>query len=151
VILAALSVAAGFGLIWHMWWLAAGGLVAVVARAVAPSLNLDRDFPIPGDEVARTAGARPQTLEKGAAGGPVEHRIANPPRRRRRAPAVPPRRGAPSGEQHPPRVLDLPDERLPHLRGPVRHLWRARPQLRRRTDGRRALRTADGGGEHGHA
>ena len=41
------------------------------------------------------------------------------------------RRSTPTATGAPSRLLDLPDERLPHLRGPVRHLRRARPQLRR--------------------
>ncbi|HKR89860.1 MAG TPA: cbb3-type cytochrome c oxidase subunit I, partial [Phenylobacterium sp.] len=64
VILAALSVAAGFGLIWQMWWLAAGGLVAVIAVAIAHSFNQDRDFHIPVEEVVRAEGARTATLRQ---------------------------------------------------------------------------------------
>jgi cytochrome o ubiquinol oxidase subunit 1 len=61
---AGLSVAAGFGLIWHMWWLAAGGLIAVVVVAIAHSFNQDRDFHIPADEVVRCEGARTELLQK---------------------------------------------------------------------------------------
>jgi cytochrome o ubiquinol oxidase subunit 1 len=64
VVLAGLSVAAGFGLIWHMWWLAAGGLIAVVGVAIAHSFNQDRDFHIPADEVVRCEGARTDLLQK---------------------------------------------------------------------------------------
>ena len=64
VILAGLSVATGFGMIWQMWWLAAGGLVAVVAVAIAHSFNQDRDFHIPVEEVVSAEGARTEMLRQ---------------------------------------------------------------------------------------
>ena len=66
VILAGLSVAAGFGLVWHMWWLAAGGLVAIVAVAIGHSFNKNRDFHIPVEDVVRTEAARTELLRKAA-------------------------------------------------------------------------------------
>src|SRR3546814_16195464 len=50
--------------------------------------------------------------------------------------------------QHHARLLDLPDERLPHLRDPVCHLCRPRRELRRRSVAEGCLRVAAGGGEH---
>ena len=47
VILAGLGTAAGFGFIWQMWWLAAGGLVAVVAVAIGHSFNDEPGLPHP--------------------------------------------------------------------------------------------------------
>jgi cytochrome o ubiquinol oxidase subunit 1 len=51
VILAGLSVAAGFGFVWQMWWLAGGGLAAILAVAIGHSFNEDRDFHIPVQDV----------------------------------------------------------------------------------------------------
>jgi cytochrome o ubiquinol oxidase subunit I len=66
VILAGLSAAAGFGFIWQMWWLAAGGLVAIVAVAIGHSFNKNRDFHIPVEDVVRTEAARTELLRKAA-------------------------------------------------------------------------------------
>jgi cytochrome o ubiquinol oxidase subunit 1 len=57
-ILAALSAAMAFGLIWHIWWLAAGSFVAVLAVAIFHTFNYDREFRIPADQVLRTEGHR---------------------------------------------------------------------------------------------
>jgi len=64
IILAGLSTAVGFGLIWHMWWLAIAGMIGVVVGAIVHSFNLDRDFHIPVQEVALTEGARTELLRK---------------------------------------------------------------------------------------
>ncbi|WP_315762746.1 cytochrome o ubiquinol oxidase subunit I [Sphingomonas sp. Y38-1Y] len=58
VILAGLSAASGFGLIWHIWWLAAAGLLGVIGYAIWHSFDYDRDYHIPADEVAETERAR---------------------------------------------------------------------------------------------
>jgi cytochrome o ubiquinol oxidase subunit 1 len=66
VILAGLSVAAGFGLIWHIWWLVGAGLVSVVAVAIGHSFNTARDFHIPAHEVAAVEGQRTELLREAA-------------------------------------------------------------------------------------
>ncbi|MGA0600004.1 cytochrome o ubiquinol oxidase subunit I [Caulobacter sp. KR2-114] len=66
VILAALSVAAGFGLIWHMWWLGVGALAAVVVGAIVHSFNRQRDFHIPAETVVAEEDYRTQTLGRAA-------------------------------------------------------------------------------------
>ena len=66
VIIAALSVACGFGLIWYIWWLAALGFVGILATAIAHTFNTDRDFHIPAKTVAQTEAARTQLLTRGA-------------------------------------------------------------------------------------
>jgi cytochrome o ubiquinol oxidase subunit 1 len=66
VILAGLATAAGFGFIWQMWWLAAGGLVALVAVAIGHSFNTNRDFHIPVEDVVRAEAARTELLRKAA-------------------------------------------------------------------------------------
>ncbi|MDG4874000.1 cytochrome o ubiquinol oxidase subunit I [Mesorhizobium sp. WSM4935] len=62
VILAALSVALGFGLIWYMWWLAALSFVCLIATAIGHTFNYHRDFDIPAAEVAQTEEARTKLL-----------------------------------------------------------------------------------------
>ncbi|PCD02291.1 cytochrome o ubiquinol oxidase subunit I [Sphingomonas spermidinifaciens] len=58
VILAGLSAASGFGLIWHIWWLAGAGLLGVIGYAIWHSFDYDRDYHIPASEVAATERAR---------------------------------------------------------------------------------------------
>jgi cytochrome o ubiquinol oxidase subunit I len=62
-ILAGLSLAFGFGMIWYMWWLAAGAFAAILVVAIAHTFNYDRDYYIPADEVVRTEGVRTRELE----------------------------------------------------------------------------------------
>ena len=58
IILAALSAAMAFGLIWHIWWLAAGSFVAVLAVAILHTFNYDREFRISADQVLRAESRR---------------------------------------------------------------------------------------------
>ncbi|OBQ71221.1 cytochrome o ubiquinol oxidase subunit I [Mesorhizobium erdmanii] len=62
VILAALSVALGFGLIWYIWWLAALSFVCLIATAIGHTFNYHRDFHIPAAEVTQTEEARTTLL-----------------------------------------------------------------------------------------
>ncbi|MBZ9819467.1 cytochrome o ubiquinol oxidase subunit I [Mesorhizobium sp. CA4] len=62
VILAAFSVALGFGLIWYIWWLAALSFVCLIATAIGHTFNYHRDFDIPASEVAQTEEARTTLL-----------------------------------------------------------------------------------------
>jgi cytochrome o ubiquinol oxidase subunit 1 len=66
VVLAALSSAVGFGLIWYMWWLAAAGLLALIAVAIGHSFNEDRDHHIPVEAVVEAEGARTELLRNAA-------------------------------------------------------------------------------------
>jgi len=66
VIIAGLSTAAGFGMIWYMWWLAALGLIGVVVVAIWHTFNYDRDYYIPVDEVVATENERRRLLGQGA-------------------------------------------------------------------------------------
>ncbi|MGY3354878.1 cytochrome o ubiquinol oxidase subunit 1 [Bradyrhizobium sp. GM0.4] len=67
----------------------------------------------------------------------------------RRAGLLPRRRTPASGRlQHLARLLDLSDERLSHLRDPVRHFRRARRQIRRRPGAEGSVRAAAGRGQH---
>ena len=54
-----MSVAAGivgFALIWHIWWLAVIGLLAVVGTFIVRSCDDDIDYYVPAAEVARIEG-----------------------------------------------------------------------------------------------
>ncbi|MDR6848700.1 cytochrome o ubiquinol oxidase subunit 1 [Sphingomonas sp. BE270] len=62
VILAGLSVAFGFGMIWYMWWLAVVSLVGIFAVAIGHSFNYKRDFYIPVEDVIRTEDERTRLL-----------------------------------------------------------------------------------------
>lgn len=62
IVLAGFSAALGFGLIWHIWWLAALSFAAILVTAIAHSFNYHRDFYIPADEVIRTEGERTRLL-----------------------------------------------------------------------------------------
>ncbi|CAN7679839.1 cytochrome o ubiquinol oxidase subunit I [Mesorhizobium sp. LjRoot246] len=62
VILAAFSVALGFGLIWYIWWLAALSFVCLIATAIGHTFNYHRDFHIPAAEVTQTEEARTRLL-----------------------------------------------------------------------------------------
>mgnify|MGYP002620757403 FL=1 len=62
VILAGLSVALSFGLIWYMWWLAAVCFAAIIAVAIAHTFNYDHGFHIPKDEVVETEAERTKLL-----------------------------------------------------------------------------------------
>ena len=62
IILAGLSAVAGFGLIWHIWWMVAGGMLGVIGTAIFHSFNYNRDYNIPAAEVAATETARLDAL-----------------------------------------------------------------------------------------
>ncbi|MEZ0496091.1 cytochrome o ubiquinol oxidase subunit I [Sphingomonas sp. IW22] len=66
VILAGLSAVCGFGLVWHMWWLAGLGMIGIVGYAIWHSFDYDRDYYIPADEVARTERAQHALAAQGA-------------------------------------------------------------------------------------
>ena len=66
VIIAGLSTAFGFGMIWYMWWLAAIALMGVVVVAIWHTFNYDRDFYIPVEEVVATESERRRLLGQGA-------------------------------------------------------------------------------------
>jgi cytochrome o ubiquinol oxidase subunit 1 len=62
VILAGLSVAFSFGMIWYMWWLAAITLLAIVVVSIAHTFNYKRDFYIPAEDVTRAENSRAQLM-----------------------------------------------------------------------------------------
>ncbi|HEV2553312.1 MAG TPA: cytochrome o ubiquinol oxidase subunit I [Bosea sp. (in: a-proteobacteria)] len=62
LVLAGISVALGFALIWHIWWLAAVSFAAILLVAIAHSFNYHRDFHIPAEEVVAAENARTRLL-----------------------------------------------------------------------------------------
>jgi cytochrome o ubiquinol oxidase subunit 1 len=62
LILAAISVAFAFGMIWYIWWLAILSFVAMLAVAIGHTFNYSRDFYIPAETVTATEDARSQLL-----------------------------------------------------------------------------------------
>ena len=62
-IIAALSALVGFGLIWHMWLVAAVGFFVMLAAIIIHTFNYNRDYYIPAEEVVRTEDARTRMLE----------------------------------------------------------------------------------------
>ncbi len=52
--IAGFSFAFGFGMIWHIWWLAALGIAAIVVTIIARSFNEDIEYTITAAEVAAT-------------------------------------------------------------------------------------------------
>ena len=62
-ILAAISLAFGFAMIWYIWWLAAASFAAILVVAIVHTFNYDRDYYIPAEDVVRTEGVRARELE----------------------------------------------------------------------------------------
>jgi cytochrome o ubiquinol oxidase subunit 1 len=51
-LLAFCAVAAGFAMVWHIWWLALGGFAAAIAVLIASSWRPHGEYVISADEVA---------------------------------------------------------------------------------------------------
>lgn len=66
VILAGLSVALAFALIWYIWWLAIVSFVAILVVAIGHTFNYKRDFYIPAETVTATEDARSKLLAEQA-------------------------------------------------------------------------------------
>lgn len=62
IALAGLAMLCGFALIWHIGWLAAASFAGLIGYAIVHTFNLDRDFHIPADEIARVEQARTRQL-----------------------------------------------------------------------------------------
>ncbi|MGC3981237.1 MAG: cytochrome o ubiquinol oxidase subunit I [Steroidobacteraceae bacterium] len=62
VVLAVLSTAFGFAMIWHIWWLAIASFVAVLLSTLIHTFNYNREFRIPAETVASTEAARTTAL-----------------------------------------------------------------------------------------
>ena len=53
VILGVLSIALGFALTWHIWWLVIASLLLMLGLAIWHSFNEERDYYVPPGEIAR--------------------------------------------------------------------------------------------------
>ncbi|MDI1260645.1 cytochrome o ubiquinol oxidase subunit I [Aquabacterium sp.] len=62
IILAGLSTAFGFTMIWQMWLPAALSFITLIVVAIAHTFNYKRDYYIPADEVIRTEAERTHLL-----------------------------------------------------------------------------------------
>jgi cytochrome o ubiquinol oxidase subunit 1 len=65
-VIAGLSFAVGFALIWQMWLLAGVAMVATVAAIIVHTFNYKRDYYIPAADVIRTEDARSLLLDSHA-------------------------------------------------------------------------------------
>jgi cytochrome o ubiquinol oxidase subunit 1 len=61
-VLAVLSTICAFGMIWHMWPVAAAGFVSLIVAAIVHTFNYDREFHIPAEAVLRAEDARTRLL-----------------------------------------------------------------------------------------
>src|ERR1700730_14626720 len=61
-VIAALSAAFGFAMIWHMWLPAAVSIAAVLVAVVIHTFNYDRDYHLSADDVLRVEDRRTQVL-----------------------------------------------------------------------------------------
>jgi cytochrome o ubiquinol oxidase subunit I len=64
VVLAGLSVAFGFAMIWYMWWLAAVSFAGLLAVAIGHTFNYKRDFDLPVDAVVQAENERTRLLAR---------------------------------------------------------------------------------------
>ena len=65
-VIAALSAAVGFALIWQMWLVAGLAFAATITAAIVHTFNYKRDYYIPADEVVHTENVRTRMLENHA-------------------------------------------------------------------------------------
>ncbi|MGO9936025.1 MAG: cytochrome o ubiquinol oxidase subunit I [Steroidobacteraceae bacterium] len=62
VIIGAFSFLCGFGLIWHIWWMALVGLLGIVIAAITHSFNQHREYFVPAEDIARVERLRSPAL-----------------------------------------------------------------------------------------
>lgn len=78
VFMGAFGTVPGFALVWHIWWLAAAGLVGMVGSFIARAYDRDTDYWVSAAEVERIERERMRSLRKlidqGAA--PAEQKVA---------------------------------------------------------------------------
>ncbi|MDH0612732.1 MULTISPECIES: cytochrome o ubiquinol oxidase subunit I [unclassified Agrobacterium] len=66
VIISAISVVLGFALVWHIWWLAALSMLAIIAVSIAHTFNYNRDYYIPASDVSTVEAERTKLLAEQA-------------------------------------------------------------------------------------
>jgi cytochrome o ubiquinol oxidase subunit 1 len=57
-IIGVLAFFTGFGLVWHIGWLAAGAALGILATLVFRMMQDEVEYSIPAEEVARIEGSR---------------------------------------------------------------------------------------------
>lgn len=72
VFMGAFGVLLGFGMIWHIWWMAIVGLVGMIGSYLVRAFDQDTDYYVPAAEVARIENARYDQLERLRAAKPQE-------------------------------------------------------------------------------
>ncbi|WP_438846541.1 cbb3-type cytochrome c oxidase subunit I, partial [Asticcacaulis taihuensis] len=58
------SAGLGFGLVWHIWWMAAGALLVMIGLGIVHTFNENRDYYVPADEVKAIEDAHFANLKK---------------------------------------------------------------------------------------
>ena len=58
------SIGLGFGLVWHIWWMAAGALLVMIGLGIAHTFNDHRDYYVPAEEVKALEDAHFANLNK---------------------------------------------------------------------------------------
>ncbi|AYM06857.1 cytochrome o ubiquinol oxidase subunit I [Agrobacterium radiobacter] len=66
IIISAISVVLGFALVWHIWWLAALSMLAIIAVSIAHTFNYNRDYYIPASDVSTVEAERTKLLAEQA-------------------------------------------------------------------------------------
>jgi cytochrome o ubiquinol oxidase subunit 1 len=66
VIISGISVVFGFAFVWHIWWLVALSLIAIIATAIHHTFNYNRDYYIPAEDVSEVEAARTKLLAEQA-------------------------------------------------------------------------------------
>jgi cytochrome o ubiquinol oxidase subunit I len=66
VILGGLSVALGFAMVWHIWWLAIVSFAAMIATTIWHTFNYNRDYTVPANDVGLLERERSRMLAAGA-------------------------------------------------------------------------------------
>jgi cytochrome o ubiquinol oxidase subunit 1 len=64
VVIGGLSFLVGFGMIWHLWWLALGGLLGIVITMVVRSMNDEPEYILTAKEVEKLENARKRKLKE---------------------------------------------------------------------------------------
>jgi cytochrome o ubiquinol oxidase subunit 1 len=64
LIMAAFGTVFGFAMVWHIWWLAIGGLICMIGSFLVRAFDTDVDYYVPGAEVEKIERARLVPLSK---------------------------------------------------------------------------------------
>jgi cytochrome o ubiquinol oxidase subunit 1 len=57
-----LTIAFGFAMVWHIWWLAIVSFIGIVATVIHFGFDEDNEYIIPADEVKRIEDERFATI-----------------------------------------------------------------------------------------